>query len=175
MKGFEMNNVQAQGRYCYKVNDGEWVDFDNLVTTEGLNHILNVALGETAKPSGYYIALFGGAATPAANWTAASFPTAANEITSNTEGYTSATRPLWKPKAAANGAIGNVGDEDLALAAKVTIATASSLNVTGMALLTASGKGAQTGVLVSAAKMPVARTLQNGDTLYIGYRLTLTA
>ena len=165
------------GEYFIRVNDEPWSHFRNLVTDEGLNHILNISLGSTPKPAGYYLALFGGSATPAANWTAASFAATAGEIVSPTEGYTAATRPLWQPSAADRGAIGNIGagGGDLSQAAKVTIATASSLNVTGIGLLTASGKGAQTGVLVSAAKMPIPRTLQNGDVFYIGYRLTLTA
>lgn len=172
-----MGTAKPHGRYFFKVNDGEWESFDNLITTEGLNFILNVALGETPKASGLYLALFSGSAAPAANWTAASFPSAANEITSQTEGYTNATRPLWKPSAAKDGQIDNMGagGDDVSVAAKVTIATASSISVSGIALLTTSGKGAQTGTLISAAKMPIPRTLQNGDTFYIGYRLTLTS
>ncbi|HEZ1430849.1 TPA: hypothetical protein ACJ3IM_000602 [Neisseria meningitidis] len=172
-----MFDVKAAGRYFFKVNDEPWEAFDNLITAEGLNFILNTALGDTPKPEGLYLALFSGSAAPAANWTAASFPSAANEIVSQTEGYSNASRPLWRPQAASNGQIGNLGagGDDVSAAAKVTIVTSSSINVAGMALTTSSGKGSQSGVLVSAAKLPIPRTLQNGDTFFIGYRLALTA
>lgn len=173
---FPAQSALISGEYFWRVNDGEVEHHKNLITTEGLAHVLNVAMGATPKPSAYYLALFNGSATPQASWNAASFSAVAGEITSQAEGYTSATRPVWTPATANGGSIDNIGkgSDDLSSAAKVTIATASQLNVTGIALLTASAKGATTGVLVSAFKMPLARTLQNGDTFFIGYRFSLT-
>lgn len=167
---FPREGILAGGEYFGRVNGAEWEkEGDNLITTEGLAHILNVALGGTAKPAGYFLALFSGSANPAANWTAASFAATANEITSLTEGYTAATRPVWTPGVATAGSIDN-----MAAVASVTIATASALNVTGAALLTNSARGGTTGALVSASKYAAARTFQNGDTYEIGYRLNLT-
>lgn len=163
--------VLARGEYFGRVNGGTWVkEGDNLIVLEGLAHILSVALGATPKPAGYYLALFSGAASPAANWTAANFAAVASEIVSLTEGYTSPTRPVWTPPAStATNSIDN-----MAAVASVTIATAGTLNVTGAALLTNSTRGGTTGVLVSATKYASARTFQNGDTYDIGYRLSLT-
>ena len=167
---FPRQGILAKGEYFGRVNGGEWEkEGDNLITTEGLAHILNVALGATAKPAGYYIALFSGSASPAANWTAGSFAATANEITSMSEGYTAATRPVWTPGVATTGQIDN-----MTTVASVTIATASALNVTGAALLTNSTRGGTGGVLVSASKYAAARTFQNKDTYEIGYRLNLT-
>lgn len=167
---FPRQGILAQGEYFGRVNGGAWEkEGDNLITTEGLAHILNVALGATAKPAGYFLALFSGAAAPAANWTAAGFAATANEITSMSEGYTAATRPTWTPGTATSGSIDN-----LTAVASVTIATAASLNVTGAALLTNSTRGGTGGVLVSASKYAAARTFQNNDTYEIGYRLNLT-
>lgn len=167
---FPRQGILASGEYFGRLNGGAWEkEGDNLITTEGLAHMLNVALGATAKPAGYFLALFSGAAAPAANWTAASFAAAASEITSMTEGYTAATRPTWTAGIATGGQIDN-----MASVASVTIATASSLNVTGAALLTNSTRGGTTGVLVSASKYAATRTFQNGDTYEIGYRLSLT-
>lgn len=167
---FPRQGILAQGEYFGRVNGGTWEkEGDNLITTEGLAHILNVALGATAKPAGYFLALFSGAAAPAANWTAAGFAATANEITSMSEGYTAATRPTWTPGTATSGSIDN-----LTAVASVTIATAASLNVTGAALLTNSTRGGTGGVLVSASKYAAARTFQNNDTYEIGYRLNLT-
>ena len=90
---FPRQGVLAAGEYFDRINGGEWQRTKNLIPTEGLAHILNVAMGSTAKPAGYFLALFSGAAAPAANWTAASFAAAASEIVSLTEGYTNATKP----------------------------------------------------------------------------------
>ena len=166
---FPRQGVMASGEYFDRINGGEWDRTPNLIVTEGLAHILSVALGATAKPAGYYLALFSGAAAPAANWTAASFAAAASEIVSMTEGYTSPTRPAWTPGVAATNSIDN-----MAAVATVTIATTGQINVTGAAMLTSSVRGGTTGVLVSATRYAAARTFQNGDTYDIGYRLSLT-
>ncbi len=166
---FPRQGVIAKGKYYDRINDGEWSCTDNLVVSEGLTHILSVALGSTAKPAGYYLALFGGATAPAANWTAATFPSVAQEITSLTEGYADATRPVWVPGAAANGSIRNP------VAASLTITTATTLSVTGLALLTNNTRGGTSGVLVSATKFASTRSFQNGDVYQIGYELDLSA
>lgn len=167
---FPRTGILASGEYFGRVNRGEWEkEGDNLIVDEGLAHILSVALGATAKPTGYYLALFNGSASPAGNWTAASFAAVAGEIVSMTEGYTLATRPQWVPTAALAGSIDNMVSP-----ANLTMATAGTLNVTGAALLTTSARGGTTGVLVSATKYAATRTFQNGDTYELGYRITLT-
>lgn len=167
---FPKQGVMASGEYFDRINGGEWERTPNLIVTEGLAHILSVALGATAKPAGYFLALFSGAAAPAANWTAASFAAAASEIVSMTEGYTSPTRPAWTPPAStATNSIDN-----MAAIASVTIATTGQINVTGAAMLTSSVRGGTTGKLISATKYAADRVFQNGDTYDIGYRLSLT-
>lgn len=99
----------AKGEYFGRVNGGEWAkEGDNIIPIEGLAHLLNVSLGSKAKEAGYYLALFSGSATPAANWTAASFAATANEIVSMTEGYSNPTRPAWTPANATTGSIDNL-------------------------------------------------------------------
>ena len=167
---FPKQGILAQGEYFDRINGGEWQTTHNLVVNEGLAHLLNVAMGTTAKPAGYYLALFSGATAPAANWTAANFPAVAAEIVSLTEGYTSATRPQWTPQNTSTNSIDNFN-----AVAKVTIATSSQLTVTGAAMLTNSTKGGTTGTLISASKYTAARVFQNGDEYEIGYRLSFTA
>lgn len=160
----------AAGEYFGRINGGAWEkEGDNLIVTEGFAHMLNVAFGSTAKPAGYFLAIFAGSTAPAANWTAQSFAAVASEITSMTEGHTGATRPAWT---AANTATGSI--DNMAAAASLTIATAGTLNVTGAALLTSSQRGGTTGALVSASLYPVPRTFQNGDVYELGYRINLT-
>ena len=167
---FPRQGVVANGEYFGRVNGGAWAkEGDNLIPTEGLAHILNVALGTAAKPAGLYLALFSGATAPAANWGAASFAAVASEIVSQTEGYKAATRPVWTPVNTNTGSIDN-----LASVASLTIATASQLNVTGAALLTNSTRGGTTGALVSASLYAAPRVFQNGDIYELGYRINLT-
>ena len=161
--------ITAKGEYYDRINGGEWTRTENLIPTEGLAHILNVALGTTPKPASYHLALFSAAAQPAANWTAASFASTASEIVSMTEGYSAATRPTWTPANTATNSIDN-----MAAVAKVTMKTASSLTVQGAAMLTSSAKGGTTGALISASKYASPRVFQDGDTYEIGYRISLT-
>lgn len=161
--------ITAKGEYFDRINGGEWTRTENLIPIEGLAHILNVALGTTPKPASYHLALFSAAAQPAANWTAASFASAASEIVSMTEGYSSATRPTWTPANTATNSIDN-----MAAVAKVTMKTASSLTVQGAAMLTNSNKGSTAGALISASKYAAPRVFQDGDTYEIGYRISLT-
>lgn len=161
--------LTAKGEYFDRINGGEWTRTENLIPTEGLAHILNVALGTTPKPASYHLALFSAAAQPQANWTAASFASTASEIVSMTEGYSSATRPTWTPANTATNSIDN-----MAAVAKVTMKTASSLTVQGAAMLTNSSKGSTAGALISASKYAAPRVFQDGDTYEIGYRISLT-
>lgn len=161
--------ITAKGEYFDRINGGEWTRTENLIPTEGLAHILNVALGTTPKPASYHLALFSAAAQPQASWTAASFASTASEIVSMTEGYSAATRPAWTPTNTATNSIDN-----MAAVAKVTMKTASSLTVQGAAMLTSSTKGGTTGALISASKYAAARVFQDGDTYEIGYRISLT-
>lgn len=167
---FPRQGVRASGEYFDRINAGRWQRTPNLMVDEGLAYLLSVALGATAKPTGYYLALFSGATAPAANWTASSFATVASEIVSMTEGYTAATRPAWTPPSStATHSIDN-----MSTIASVTIATATQLNVTGAALLTDSARGGTTDTLISATKYAAARVFQNADTYDIGYRISLT-
>lgn len=167
---FPKQGILAQGEYFDRINGGEWQTTHNLVVNEGLAHLLNVAMGTTAKPAGYFLALFSGATAPAANWTAANFSSVAAEIVSMTEGYTSPSRPQWTPQNTSTNSIDNFNST-----AKVTIATSSQLTVTGAAMLTNSTKGGTTGTLISASKYAAARVFQDGDEYEIGYRLSFTA
>ena len=163
--------ARAAGEYFGRVNGGAWEkEGDNLIVTEGFAHLLNVTFDtSTAKPAGYYLAIFSGNTAPAANWTAASFAAVASEIVSMTEGHTGATRPVWTPAKTTTGSIDN-----MTAVASLTIATSSQLNVTGAALLTGSARGGTTGVLVSASLYAAPRTFQAGDIYELGYRINLT-
>lgn len=164
---FPSKGVLAVGEYVHMVNGADVRVDRNLIVDEGLKYMLGAALGAVAKLPAFYLALYSGAVSPAANWTAANFAATANEIVSTTEGYTEATRPVWTP-----GTPTTQLDNTASLAV-FTIATASQLNVNGAALLSSNTRGGTTGVLVSAARYANVRTLAAGDTYQVGYRVTL--
>lgn len=165
---FPRQSVLATGEYLDWINGVFQGKSPNLVVDQGLMHMLNVVFGATSKASTWYLALYSGAISPAANWTAANFASTATEITSNSEGYSDTTRREWVDNVAAANAIDNVGSE-----ATFNIECASSINVNGAALLSDNTKGGTSGVLASATRYGAQRTLYDGDVYKVGYRVTL--
>jgi hypothetical protein len=162
--------VEARGLYVHDVNGEDEQSDPNIVTDQGLTHMLGVEFGATAKISAWYLSLFGGNVTPAANWTAASYPATASEIVSSVEGYTEGTRQAFTAGTAAANEINNN-----AAKAAFTIATASQLNVYGAALSSAVAKGDTGGFLPSATRFGTTRILSAGDIFNCGYRIVLTS
>lgn len=162
--------AEGQGGYVHDIN-GQDERFDkNLLPDEGLIYLLSVGLNNGSKLATWYLALYAANYTPLANLTAASFPATASEITSNTEGYTEATRQVWTPTGPTTPLIDNLANK-----AAFTIATASSLTINGAALLSDSAKGAVTGKIISATKFNASRTAYNTDVFNLAYRVQLTS
>lgn len=167
---FPAAKVMACGMYIHDVNGQDERIDRNLLTDEGLTHMLAVVLGNAAKLSQWYLALYSGAISPAAGWTAANFAATANEIVSGTEGYSETTRRVFQPGTATSNTIDNTANK-----AAFTIVTASSLTVQGAALLSDNVKGGTSGILVSATRFTTPRVLQNTDIYNVGYRVVLTS
>lgn len=167
---FPRAKVTLSGQYFHSVNGGpEQVD-SNLLTDEGMQHLLNVGLLGTTPNTTWYLALYTGNYTPLVTLTAATFPSTATESTSTSEGYSGSTRPTWV------GVI-NASDyaDNLASKASYTIVTATSVTMYGAALTSVATRGATTGVLMSATKFSTARVLYNADTFSLGYRVQATS
>ncbi len=160
------------GTYRERVNGDLAGEHKNLIAGQGYQWLLNVALGSTSKAAGFYVALFGNAINPATGWTAVNFAATAGEITSQSEGYASATRPQWVPATAVISGAGAYADNYANEAAFVIVAT-TTLTVTGAALLSDNARGGTSGVLVSASRYAIARTLQDADNYELGYRVEL--
>ena len=167
---FARASAVAQGGYVHDVNGLDERFDKNLLPDEGLIYLLSVGLNNGTKLATWYLSLYAANYTPLAGLTAASYPATASEITSNTQGYTESTRPVWTPTAPTTPLIDNLANK-----ASFTIATASSLTVNGAALLSEATKGAVTGKLVSATKFSAARTLYNTDVFNLAYRVQLTS
>ena len=167
---FPRQHALVGGVYTHNVNGEDEQTDHNLVTTEGLNYMLNVALRPTTVEAGWYLALFGGNVSPLATWTAANFVANSSEITSTTAGYSESTRRGYVPAAASAGAITNTVSK-----AVFTIASSSTLAVYGGALVSSPTRGGGAGVLMSASKFAAVRNLENADVFNLGYSLTLTS
>ena len=168
--GILLNNaVMARGIY-HPFIDGEYLGPQhNLVPLEGLQYFLQTGLNAGAAQTAWYLAIFSGAVSPAANWTAANFTANATEITSSTEGYSNATRPVWTP-----GAISGSILDNLDALATYNIVCTTSINIAGGALLSSDVKGGTTGTLVSAARFDSTHVVNNGSTFQLGYEVELT-
>jgi hypothetical protein len=167
-------NVMASGVYTHDVNGKDERIDSNIVVTEGLNSLLDVALHDATKIATWYFRLFSANTSPLATWTAANFTANATEITSGTEGYSEATGQAFVEAAAAAGAITNSASK-AAFTIVRTIDPAAALSVWGAGLLSNSTKGGTTGTLMSASKFSAVRTLYNTDVFNLGYTLTLTS
>jgi hypothetical protein len=163
--------LHAAGSYFHRLNERE-SDFTwdpNLVPGQGIATILAITFTDTAKIPKFYLGLTNGAAVPGDGLTAASFAATQGEIVSTSEGYTSATRPQWVPGAPVAGVVSSDANK-----ATFTFASAASVTVTGCGLLSDNGRGSTAGVLMSATKFDNARTAFNGETITLGYQVSLT-
>lgn len=165
------DSLLAQGEYIEGVNGKDWRAHKNLLVDQGIVHILNVVFGSTSKISTWYLAPFSGSSAPAAGWTAANVVSNATEITSTTEGYTETPRQtVTFVNATSSDQIDNYASK-----CAFTIATATSLTITGLFLSSVATRGGTTGTLISATKFTTARVLQNGDSWLAGYRVVLAS
>jgi len=167
---FPAQHVYASGMYTHRIRGKtDWVSDANLLPTEGLTYMLDSFISShSAIP--LYLSLYAGAVAPAANWTAASYPATATEITSGSEGYSEANRVPWASAAAVTAT-----KDNYASVAVFTIITATSLNVNGVGLHTILTKGATTGALISATRFTTVRVFANTDLFDVKYQLALTS
>jgi hypothetical protein len=155
-------NADTKMGFTYTIEvlkDGVVVDTEtvhNLMPTEGLNHVLSVALAAGAQAPTWYIGLFEANYTPVAGDTAATFPTSATETTT----YVESTRVAFVPGAISGGTVTNS-------ASRAEFTSNSNKTVYGAFLTSASGKGATSGVLLSAAKFSTSKTFDSGSVIRV--------
>lgn len=153
------------GTFEVAVNDGPFEVCPNLVPTEGMNHILGVALKQATQKAAFYVALFSGNVTPQATWTGANFDTNATEFTN----YNEATRVLWQAGSVTGGAVSNT-----ATPAVFTMGTGGG-TIRGAALLESSTKEDNSGVLIAASRLQSDKTLDTGEELRVKYSISVTS
>lgn len=156
------------GMYEHDVN-GEDVRYDrNVLTLEGLTHMLTTEFSGGSAVATWYLSLFATNYAPVEGLTLATYNAAAGEILSATEGY-GTTRPAFNETTpvALSASVNNTANK-----AAFTFVTASSKTVWGAALMSVSTT--YSGTLMSAAQFTAARTLYDTDVFNLGYSLTLS-
>jgi hypothetical protein len=169
---FPKARVAVAGIYTHDVNGEDERSDRNIIPDEGLNHMLDVVMLDTASAAPWYAMLHSGSGTPTAALTLANYHATLSEITSGSEGYSEATRVLWVGDAIDTA---NTEVTNSTTPATFTIVTASTLAVNGAALCSVSTKGNYVGTLISAGKFSATRNLANTDVFNLKYKIDFDA
>lgn len=162
---FPAQRLLLGGVFEASVNGGAYEAAPNLVPTEGLNHIVSVALDQGTQKLAFYVSLFSGNVTVQPTWTGANYVANATEFTN----YDEANRVLWDKGDVGSGVLSNTASP-----AVFTIGTGSN-TIRGAALLEASAKSATTGVLIAAARFGADKVMTEDEELRIKYTFTATS
>ncbi|HED38738.1 MAG TPA: hypothetical protein ENI76_10930 [Ignavibacteria bacterium] len=144
---------------------------ENIVVTEGLNHLLDVVLGGVAANDPWYVGIFKGNYTPIATNTAANALGSLGLFTEcqDADYATPATnRPAYIDAAASGGVMTNT-------ASKAAYTMSATITVYGAFLASSQAKTATTGVLFCAKKFAASRAVISADVLNVTYQLTATS
>ena len=159
----EAAKLKARWRWECRGADGKlkWVeDYDNLITTEGLNLLITRSFKTVPADVNWYVGLKG-TGSPAAGDTMASHA-GWSEITP----YSNANRPTFTPGTVASGSVDNS-------ASKAVFNVNASATVFGAFMSTNNTKGGTTGSLYGVGDFGTSRAVENGDTLNV--QVTLSA
>lgn len=149
------------------VRDGEVIDSwssQNLVTNEGLNHILGVEFNGSTQITTWYIGLFEGNYTPVAAVTAATITAASTECTA----YAAATRVEYVEAAPASQSITNS-------ASRASFVFNATKTIYGAFLVSASAKSATTGTLFAASRFAASKAVVADDELLVTYTIAASS
>lgn len=176
-----MNNeitekTQVGGVFEFElVRDGKTIDVwkqENIVTNEGLDHMLDIHLDDKTRTTIWYIGLYSNTVTPLATHTYTSIGGTFTEL-SNTH-YTPTVRPTWTPDAAGSvdGAFSNTE-------ARATFTFITGATVSGALFVSHNVKGDATSnsayVLFAGSAHSPARTVLTDDELLVKYSFAATS
>jgi len=139
----------------------EEIEIDNLVVTEGRNDILNIMFGAKAKTADWWLGLIENSTAPVPS------DTLASHGFDEYKDYTG-DRKVWSTGTASNGTI-----DTSSPTLRAEFDFIETVDITG--LLLCDQETGDVGVLFSAALLVSAKTLNNGDTLRVGYRVNATS
>lgn len=149
------------------VRDGLVIDkfkCPNLVTNQGLNHILDVVFAGATQIGTWYLGLFEGNYTPVATVDASTITAASTECVA----YDETTRREYQEAAASAQAVTNVAN-------KAVFTFNATKTIYGAFLASNSSKSATTGTLMSAARFATAKSVVDDDQLLLTYTFSATS
>lgn len=137
-----------------------WEFEHNVLTDEGINHLINVNWHDTAKTAIWYVAIHT-AGSPATGTTAATYHSTHTETTA----YDESTRVEYNNAASSSKSTTNSAN-------KATFTMNASVTVTGGGLLSVSAKRSTSGVLSAVANFASSRPLLDDDQLLVSYTIS---
>lgn len=146
---------------------GELIDSEecaNLVTNEGLDHILNAVFHGSAQITTWYLGLFEANYTPVATLTAATVTAASTESTA----YDETTRQDYVEAASSGQSVTNSAN-------KATFTMNATKTIYGAFLVSASAKSATSGTLMSAARFGSSKAVVDDDQLLLTYTFAVSS
>lgn len=146
---------------------GELIDTwqaPNIVTNEGLNHVLNVEFRGTTQISTWYVGLFEANYTPVSTVTAATITAASTECTA----YDETVRQTYTTVAATAQVLTNT-------TSKATFTLNATKTIYGAFLVSSSAKSAVTGTLFAAAQFSASKPVVATDQLLVTYAITASS
>ncbi len=149
------------------IKDGVVVDseiVDNIVPTEGLNHVLNTVFKGGPQIASWYLGVFKGNYTPVPGDTAATLPGAAVESAD----YVGTNRIAFTPGIVAGGAVSNS-------TAVAEFSFTTEATIYGGFMTSAQARGATTGTLMSVVKFASAKAVDAGALLRVTAGVTLNS
>lgn len=153
--------MQVEHRYRCEARNAKgellWVEeFDNLVTTAGLNKYLDATLKTGLASPAYYVGLVDSSAH---SYSAADTMSSHGGWTENT-GYSNSTRVAWTPGSISGGSVSNSGSP-------AVFNINATVSLQGAFLTDGSAKSGTTGTLMGAGDFSAPRSLASGDTLTV--------
>jgi len=139
------------------------IEFNNVVTIEGRNHLLKVGVSQEASATNWYMGLIGADITPAESDTASSALGTGGtyqEITA----YDETNRPQYV-SAFENNAVSNEDNQ-------ATFTINDSVTAYGAFITSTAPKNDNSGVLLCAGKFSSAKSLSSGDILKVVYTIS---
>lgn len=135
----------------------EWDDH-NLITDEGINHLLDVTLRNQTATGTWYLGLFEGNYTPVVGDVGTTIAASATE----TIALTNTVRPTWTPAAAAAKAITNA-------ASRATFTFNAAKTIYGGFLISNNTLNGSTGKLFAASRFTSAKLVDVNDQILLTY------
>lgn len=162
------DHIRLAGVFCVQhLRGNELIDEDvchNLVTNEGLNHMLGVELQGVAQITAWYLAVYTGNYTPLATDTAATLPGNSTECTN----YTGGSRPQWTPAAASGQSITNA-------ASRATYTFNATVTIYGAFMTSSATISGTAGTSFSAALFGTPKAVVNTDQILLTYTFAATS